>query len=259
MVGKRAPTEDRFWAKVVKGGPGGCWNWTGHHNGVGYGMLWAPEAGRKVLAHRFSYEMHHGPLPPGVLVCHHCDNPACVNPEHLYAGDYRSNMRDAVARGRHGYGIHKRKPDGTLVHPPPVLRGDAHPARKNPEIVRRGEDVGSAKMTADRVRVLWCRRLAGESFSALGRSFGLDPSSVSDICRGERWGHLLGKDGAPTLAELQAIPPGKSSKRLTEEVVLAIRAESASGKPDRAIAADRGLSVMTVYEIRQRRAWRHLP
>lgn len=98
MAKKRRPTVDRFWEKVEK--TEGCWNWTGAVYGGGYGNLNAGPDGGYVRAHRFSYELHHGPIPHGQLVMHACDNRRCVNPAHLSLGTHRDNTRDAMAKGR---------------------------------------------------------------------------------------------------------------------------------------------------------------
>lgn len=92
------PAADRFWAKVNKRGPSDCWDWTGSHDQHGYGQIRISR--RAVKAHRFSYELHKGPIPEGLDCLHHCDRPSCVNPDHLYAGDAKQNTADAIARGR---------------------------------------------------------------------------------------------------------------------------------------------------------------
>ena len=93
----RVPDEVRFWRHVKKSD--GCWEWTAGNNGHGYG--WATRYRQlSVAAHRFSWEMHFGPIPPGLIVCHHCDNPPCVRPDHLFVGTYKDNMQDCVRKGR---------------------------------------------------------------------------------------------------------------------------------------------------------------
>lgn len=89
---------ERFDAKVDKSGPGGCWVWTGKRSREGYGRFSLD--GRLVNAHRWSWERAVGPIPNGLLVCHHCDNPPCVNPEHLFVGTIQDNTRDMLAKGR---------------------------------------------------------------------------------------------------------------------------------------------------------------
>lgn len=89
----------RFWKKVNKGE--GCWEWTAARSADGYGVIGAGGRGGPLLrAHRVSYEIHNGPVPIGMYVCHHCDNPPCVRPDHLYAGTNQQNQLDAVKRGR---------------------------------------------------------------------------------------------------------------------------------------------------------------
>lgn len=83
-----------FWDHVSKSHEHGCWTWTGPTIKKGYGR-WG-----RVLAHRFSWSLANGPIPDGKWVLHHCDNPPCVNPAHLYIGTVVENVRDMVARGR---------------------------------------------------------------------------------------------------------------------------------------------------------------
>lgn len=93
-----------FWAKVIK--TDSCWGWTA--SGQRYGKLRV--SGVYVNAHRFSWELHNGPIPEGMFVLHHCDNPPCTNPEHLYLGTNSDNMVDMVRRGRR-----LRLADGTFA------------------------------------------------------------------------------------------------------------------------------------------------
>lgn len=101
-VRPRKTIEERFWERVDKRGPDECWPWTGYDNGYGYGVLTTQvlNSRRKVGAHRFSYELHNGPIPDGLDILHKCDNPPCCNPAHLFAGTHMDNMTDMYSKGR---------------------------------------------------------------------------------------------------------------------------------------------------------------
>ncbi len=87
--------EARFWSKVDKASD--CWMWTGFLTN-GYGHFWLNS--RKIRAHRFSWILSNGDIPDGLIVCHHCDNPKCVNPSHLFLGTHSDNTQDCVRKGR---------------------------------------------------------------------------------------------------------------------------------------------------------------
>lgn len=88
---------NRFWSKVNK--TDDCWEWTGGKNSGGYGRFVVD--GSITLAHRYSVELD-GRDPTGKFVCHHCDNPSCVNPEHLFVGTNHDNVKDMMNKNRHG-------------------------------------------------------------------------------------------------------------------------------------------------------------
>jgi hypothetical protein len=131
--------------------PSGCWLWTGAMNKVtGYGQI---KLNYKTLrAHRASYEVHVGPIPPGMIVCHSCDNPPCVNPAHLFLGTHRDNTRDKLRKGRANLPV--------------------------------GEGHTRSRLTAAAVREI---RTSGETGRALARKFGVSPATICRAKRGHLW------------------------------------------------------------------------
>lgn len=168
---------DRFWPKVRKGAPDECWEWQGARQQTGYGYLQggALYGKRWAIAHRLSWEIEHGvPVPEGKCVCHHCDNPPCVNPAHLYVGTKADNARDRASRGR---GRENRQHGAANANYGKGLPGEAN---------------GNAKLTEADVRqiIKALKQLPRRSTAAIGRDFGVSQQTVSNIARRKSWAHL---------------------------------------------------------------------
>jgi len=107
-AGQGMTVDERFWDSIDKNGPianhmdSRCWIWVGNERGNGYGQILVD--GKKVQAHRYSYELYYGTIPTGMLICHHCDVPLCVNPDHLFLGTSRDNAIDRTNKGKSQYG-----------------------------------------------------------------------------------------------------------------------------------------------------------
>lgn len=98
-VRRRAASADRFLPHGRSAEE--CWPWPGKRNSVtGYGMAYDPTVKRSVLAHRIAWRRVYGAIPEGLHVCHHCDNPPCVNPHHLFLGTAQDNIHDSMRKGR---------------------------------------------------------------------------------------------------------------------------------------------------------------
>jgi len=112
--------KERYWEKVKKGAPDDCWPWLGSKSGnFGHGRF-SINRHRGTTAHRYGWILAHGDIPEGKFVCHKCDNPSCVNPDHLFLGTHKDNMQDMVKKNR------CNKPIGDKHHNSKV----------NPDIVR---------------------------------------------------------------------------------------------------------------------------
>lgn len=105
-VGSGRPLAERFWKRVDRvERPDACWLWKGTKTRLGYGQIGAdaqPGIYRPAVlyAHRVAWELANGPIPTGLFVCHRCDTPGCVRPDHLFLGTQTDNMRDAAKKGR---------------------------------------------------------------------------------------------------------------------------------------------------------------
>jgi hypothetical protein len=93
---------ERFWCKASVKSTAECWDWKACKLPSGYGLIQVNE--KLQLAHRIAWQITHGEIPPGLVICHKCDRPSCVNPSHLFLGTMKDNQSDMASKGRSAHG-----------------------------------------------------------------------------------------------------------------------------------------------------------
>src|SRR5262249_11680270 len=139
-----------------------CWEWGLARSPSGYGKI--KHAGRHYRVHRLVWTLLRGPIPRGLFVCHHCDNPPCVKIDHLFLGTPADNSADMVRKGRAAKGCH--------VPPERRLRGTRNPV---------------SKLTEAKVRQIRKQYVSGISQSSIARHFGVKQPCISAIVLGQNW------------------------------------------------------------------------
>ena len=154
------PPEIRFWKQVNKNGPNGCWIWNGARDPFGHGKLRFKQEGQwgMIKAHRLSWILHNGPIPDNMFVCHHCYNPPCCNPSHLFVGTPQDNTRDAIRKDRMGF---------------------------------IGKDNPHSKLTEDQVRFIKAYPKTYGNQTKLARMFNVSQFAIRSIIVGDGWKHII--------------------------------------------------------------------
>jgi len=159
-----------FWGRVNKSD--GCWLWVMGKNKQGYGKI--NVAGKDALAHRVSYLITKGEIPHGMFVCHTCDNPTCVNPDHLFLGTPADNMADKVKKGRQARGDELRKAQ-----------------QKGAQTFRRGVETGHAKVNESQVVEIRELSASGLKYPQIAIRYGISINGVFHIVKRHTWKHVL--------------------------------------------------------------------
>lgn len=161
---------DDFWNFVDRSGDDdACWLWQGGTGHYGYGRIRLKGYSR--LAHRAAWQITHGAIPAGLYVCHSCDVPACVNPNHLFLGTSAENTNDAARKGRMAKGAR----NGKYTHPEATPRGEAH---------------GRAILSAEQVTEIRARSSEGMSMLALARLYAISKRTIFDVVHRRTWVHI---------------------------------------------------------------------
>lgn len=141
----------------------GCWGWKGPIANGGYPVMSCRRAIGSDRGHRASWIIHKGPIPEGLFVCHHCDNPICTNPEHLWIGTHQENDKDKIIKGRARFGA------------PPL---------------KQGSENGSSKLTEEQVIEIKKLLKEGKSTYFIGPIFGVSKTTILRIKKGTHWQHV---------------------------------------------------------------------
>lgn len=162
-IDKGLPMEERLRKNVTVDPATGCWEWQKFRDPLGYGRI-SVGKNRTTSVHRVSYETFVGPIPEATdgrrqIVCHSCDNPPCINPEHLWLGDDGANTADRDVKGR--------------------------------QVALVGESHGNSVLTEDDVRDIRRRFAAGESKQSIGDRYGVTRQNISYIVRRDTWKHVV--------------------------------------------------------------------
>lgn len=148
---------ETFWTLVQRGNRRDCWTWKGTIITGGYGVFRVGKV-RKGAAHRVAWMLTHGRIPPGLLVCHKCDNPPCCNPAHLFLGTHAENVHDCIQKGRRAR-----------------MLGSKHPM---------------AKLTESDVTVIRRRRATGEGLKPIASDYAVTIQTISYIANRKIWSHV---------------------------------------------------------------------
>jgi hypothetical protein len=179
--------KDRFWSKVDNSaGPDACWLWTACRGKFGYGMFQV-KFKRSMTAHRLSWIIASGDISAGLLVCHRCDNPPCVNPAHLFLGTNSDNIADRHVKGRDASGFR----NGAYTQPHRLPRGEHHGSRTKPDRTSRGSDVGTSKLTEPMVADIISLHRAGVTRADIARRMGIGWTTADAIVKRRTWAHVM--------------------------------------------------------------------
>lgn len=211
---------DRLLSRI-KVNAAGCFEWQGWRGRDGYGEMEID--GKQKKAHRVSYETFRKPITPGMLVCHHCDNPRCINPAHLFLGTHKDNTVDAASKNRMEY----------------------------------GERRCNAKLNDDLVREIVRRHNAGEFMRDIAKAVGISARVAGKVVRGEAWVRV---ERPAAISTGRRCKKGSSlpQAKLTEKDVCEIRRLSSEGVTTYRIAKQFSVNYNSIKAVVNRQSWKHV-
>lgn len=220
---------NRFWNKIKPPNKeDDCWEWLAFKDKNGYGKLSLKERNRKSYsAHRFSYELHHKIiLSADQMVCHNCDNPSCVNPNHLFLGDAKINKYDSVNKKRHAH-------------------GSTH---------------GNAILTEELIREMIIKICNNEfnDVNHIAAHYSINRHLVSGILTGKNWSHVTKTMLIPLSQVRNMIVQTKYENALDMTKVKDIKQRIKNKESNRSIANLYNVDIHTIYMIKRGKLWSHV-
>ena len=240
---EREKTWQRINAKIHKNGQG-CWIWNGAKSSFGYGSI--SYQGKMVAVHRLTYDLLKGPIPDNTILCHSCDNPSCVNPDHLSLGSHTTNSKDRTSKQRN--------------------KGFSDP-------IQRGEQHRNSRLKEGEVQLMRHLRSNGVRLRMLAKIFICKTGTVSTIVNRKGWTHIEDYPFTPDLSpekharlankgflSRNECVRGSTNGRaiLTEEDVLYIRKQLSKGITRYDLAKKYGVKYITIAKIHRRENWAHI-
>jgi len=217
-----------FNRKTVKNEENNCIEWIGWRDKDGYGGAY--RNGKNIRAHRFSYELFIGPIPKGKNVCHKCDNPSCVNPDHLYVGTQRDNMYDKVERDRCN--------------------------------LKCGEEAKVSRLTEAQVVEIIREKKSGTKVQRIIDKYAISKSTIMDIMQGKLWKHI-DRDSIEPYKQPKKDSIGRTVGnkfvKLTEKDVKDIKQKLMNNEKLKSVAEEFGVSGVFISKIRDEKVWKHIP
>jgi len=224
-----------FYSKIDLPDNNGCLNWNGAKDRKGYGLC-SLKGYKNRRASRLAYEFEIGRIPNGLMVCHKCDNPACVNPEHLFLGTAKDNTNDMVKKGR---GNFKKG-----------IRFEHAPFRPN------------SKLNEIQVRDIRKRIKDGETMVSLSKVYGVSDRTINNINSGKLWPDIdTEEDRIERLSVVKLTRSKCASKnhtKLSVREIKAIKKRLKGSDSQRNIAKDYNVSQNTVFDIKHGRRWKDI-
>jgi len=202
-----------------------CWEWLAHRNPRGYGMFMYENSAQ--LAHRISYMMEYGEIPYGLLVCHKCDNPACVNPNHLFLGTPNDNMKDMVKKNRQN----------------------------------QGEEVYTSKLNENIIREILYGINNGvyKSISQIKKKYNVGKTTIVDLLHSKNWKPIIHEVEKELNLNVIDLYNKITKKRMNEQTVIKIRELISQGYSNTYIGKLLGYARNTIANIRSCKSWAEVP